>query len=235
MASMVNVLDVCQVTTSPAVTQTTGTKKSSRCPQDLKPVEITITNKKVGKYFARSYPVDRADDNGLTPVYDVDLFEIWIGSAENKSIFIEKGYRFTPVLETNGTWIAGAGLQGPLKVIVKRYKPDYKIHNSEVYKDDWGAIVIKDTFYIHYGADNEEDEGAGAKGCVGIIGSFKNFKKEINIVSGYFKGDDSSEELNKGILCLVEQRKLKITIQYSQSPSFNKNQFKKKTYLEYAK
>jgi hypothetical protein len=169
-------------------------------------VTITLTNKVIGSYEARSYPDDDYDNNGKIELYKVPVYEILVSgkdNAGNTTAYIHKAPRFMPYwndpkkldshYKTKG-W-ANAGLSAARTIIVRRYKRDYQVQNR--YSPGRGAIVMEGSFYIHAGPANESDVGFGSAGCVEIIGNYDTFKADIASLSGSSKttSDDAIADL----------------------------------------
>jgi hypothetical protein len=70
-----------------------------------------------------------------------------------------------PDYRTKG-WV-NAGLSAARTVVISQYKQNYEVHNR--YSPGKGAIVVKDTFYIHAGPASLQDVGFGSAGCIEII------------------------------------------------------------------
>jgi hypothetical protein len=167
------------------------------------------------------------DGNGKIELYEVDVYEILIEGTDetgNPQTYKHLAPRFMPYwnnpkkpysgYKTTG-WV-NAGLSEARNIIVTRYIRDYQVHNR--YSPGKGAIVIKDTFYIHAGPADLEDVGFGSAGCVEIIGDFDVFKSNIQSLSGY-KGDDTDDAID----ALVKDRNLSIIIQAAKTPDIKAN------------
>jgi hypothetical protein len=124
----------------------------------LREVLITISNEEVPglTYGARSYPDSDYDDNGSIEIYMVPVYYVYIEGTNNHGFTEKKTWqalRFMPYWNPYGAvssyktpgWI-NAGVHYFPKSVVKKYKPDYRIHNRPGVSN--GAIVIRDGFYI---------------------------------------------------------------------------------------
>jgi hypothetical protein len=192
----------------------------------LREVLITISNETVPSltYLAKSYPDPDYDDNGLREIYKVPVYYVYIDGVNNDDIQERKTWnalRFMPYWNPEGKygyknrgWI-NAGIHCLPKRKVREYKPNYTIHNSpSVHK---GAIVIRDSFYIHEGPGDISYAMAGSAGCVEIIGSFLKFKEDIRDLSGNTSDADSA------MLELVKAGKLYLEVQSATPPDIFKN------------
>lgn len=184
-------------------------------------VKITLTNKVVGSYEARSYPHDDFDKNGKIELYRVPVYEIVVAgndNAGNPKTFVHKAPRFMPYwndprnpsshYQTKG-W-TNSGLSSGRTIIVRRYIRDYEVQNR--YSPGRGAIVLRGTFYIHGGPANDGDVGFGSAGCVEIIGNYDTFKANIASLSGSTKAPDDA------ITQLVVDGQLTVVIQSAVVP-----------------
>lgn len=189
----------------------------------LRKVTITITNKVVGDYEARSYPDDDIDNNGKIELYKVPVYEILIegkDDADNAQTYRHKAPRFMPYYndpkamdtdyKTKG-WV-NSGLSSARTITVSKYLPNYAVHNR--YSPGRGAIVLKDSFYIHAGPADLNDYGFGSAGCVEIIGNFDTFKSNIQSLSGSAGADSDA-----AIQDLVNNKKLIVVIQGATAPN----------------
>lgn len=192
----------------------------------LRKVKITLTKKVVGSYEARSYPHDDYDNDGFIELYKVPVHEIIVAGTDNKGkpqTFIHKAPRFMPYwnnpkspdpdYKTKG-WI-NSGLSAARTIVVRRYKPDYELHNR--YSPFFGAIVLKDAFYIHPGPADEKEVGFGSAGCVEIIGNYDIFKLQIASLSG-----SASAVADAAIEQLVRAGKLTVVIEATATPDIKK-------------
>lgn len=189
-------------------------------------VTITLSNKVVGSYEARSYPHDDMNADGKIELYKVPLYEITIAGIDesgNNTIFTHKAPRFMPYwnnpkapdphYHTKG-WI-NAGLSHARTITVERYIRHYEVHNR--FSPGRGAIVMQGTFYIHAGPATEADVGFGSAGCVEIIGNYDTFKAQIASLSG-FKSAIADDAIAK----LVMDRKLIVNIKNATVPDIKK-------------
>jgi hypothetical protein len=203
----------------------------------LRKVIITLTNKILGQYEARSYPHDNMTDDNLIELYNVPIFEIVISGTDDskqKKEFLHKAPRFFPYwndpkvfpdphYKTKG-WV-NSGLSAARTVIVPRYIKDYQVQNR--YSPGLGAIVMKGTFYIHGGPADEKDFGFGSAGCVEIIGDLNVFKADIAVLSGYGDGKfdfrKSVVHSDLAIEALVNKQLLIVDIRQATVPDIKKN------------
>jgi len=199
-------------------------------------VEIIVTNIVVGNYEARSFPHDQKDTSGFIPLYQVPVYKIIVrgtDASNNNKSFEFMAPRFMPYFNNpqdpvrdhkSKGWV-NAGLASERTITVVQYKRDYELHNR--YSPGIGAIVVKDTFYIHAGPASLNDFGFGSAGCIEIIGDFDEFKKSIADLSGLSSGSLDSD---RAIQQLVNSRKLIVTIQAAVAPNI-KNNFTRKVRL----
>jgi hypothetical protein len=196
----------------------------------LRKVTITLTNKIIGNYEARSYPHDCYTDDNFIELYKVPVYEIQVSgtddSGANKTI-IHKAPRFMPYWNdpvkfpdphyTTKGW-ANSGLSSARTVVVTRYIRDYEVQNR--YSPGKGAIVLKGAFYIHGGPSDESDYGFGSAGCVEIIGNYDSFKSDIASLSGSAR--NAATEADFAIEDLVGSRKLIVDIKLASAPDIKK-------------
>ncbi|WP_395045791.1 hypothetical protein [Flavobacterium sp.] len=116
---------------------------------------------------------------------------------------------------TEGWANSGLTILDRKKVVL--YDRNYEVHNS--YSPFGGAIQMQGNFLIHAGPSNIYESGWGAAGCVEIIGSFDDFKKDIADLAGI-----PSKNLHEAMLTLVKSGKLFVEVQYALRPNF-KNSF----------
>jgi hypothetical protein len=195
---------------------------SSSTSGSIRVVKITITNKIVGKYEARSYPHDDINGNGKIELYEVDVYEILIegfDAAGNPKTYKHIAPRFMPYWNNPKNpdshykqigWV-NAGLSSERNITVVRYLPNYEVRNR--YSPGKGAIVLTGAFYIHAGPADVTDFGFGSAGCVEIIGNYDDFKSNIQTLSGI------SGNVDAAISSLVSKRKLKVTIRQAKAPN----------------
>ena len=189
---------------------------------ELREVLITVSNQEVPNitYLAKSYPNRDYNNNGLIELYKVPIYYTYIEGTNDKNNSVKKTWqalRFMPYWNPKGSktgyktegWI-NAGIHYFPKSTVKEYKPNYTIHNSVGISS--GAIVIKDSFYIHEGPEDVNAFGAGSAGCIEIIGFFDRFKDDIMDLSGCNLSADTA------ILRLVAKRKLFLQIESATPP-----------------
>ena len=194
-------------------------------------VTITITSKIVGWYEARSYPQDSQNNNDEIELYKVPSYEMIVSGTDEsgKSLtFTHQAPRFMPYwnnpsnpdkhYKTKG-WV-NSGLSSAQTIVVSRYLKDYELHNR--YSPAHGAIVLKNTFYIHAGPVDENDYGFGSAGCVENIGDFGALKSHIALLSG-FKGGNADD----AIQTLVKEKHLTAVIQAAAVPDIRKNYTRK--------
>lgn len=185
-------------------------------------VTVTVTNKIVGSYEARSYPDDDFDDDGKIELYKVPVYEIAVAGTDDGHRPIQhlhKAPRFMPYwndprspdhhYKTKG-WV-NAGLSQARSIVVKRYIRDYEVQNR--YSPGRGAIVLEGAFYIHGGPASETDIGFGSAGCIEIIGDYDLFKSQIAVLSG-LKATSADDSIAR----LVAERKLLVVIAKAQVP-----------------
>ena len=185
-------------------------------------VKITLTNKVVGSYEARSYPDDSQGDNNWIELYKVPVYEVTIAGKDNSGTdktIIHQAPRFMPYwndpkaldphYSTKG-W-ANSGLSSARTVIVSRYIRDYAVQNR--YTPGKGAIVLKGAFYIHAGPGVLSDVGYGSAGCVEIIGNYDTFKSDIASLSG-----SKFSDVDDAIQNLVNDRNLTVVIEGTTAP-----------------
>lgn len=185
-------------------------------------VVITLTDRIVDYYEARSYPDDDRNNDGLWELYRVPVYKILVAGiddAGSAATAEHQAPRFMPYYNdpanpdphyaTKG-WV-NAGLSAKRTVVVSKYKPDYEVQNR--YSPGRGAIVLKGTFYIHAGPADLADIGFGSAGCVEIIGNYNVFKANIAALSGTGMAN-SDEAISK----LVAERKLIVEIQQATVP-----------------
>lgn len=190
-------------------------------------VTITLTNRIVGSYEARSYPQDSQNNNKEIELYRVPLYEMILSGKDDlgkEKTFVHKAPRFMPYwnnpanpdprYKTRG-W-ANSGLSSARIIVVTRYIAEYKVHNRLT--KGHGAIVLKGTFYIHAGPADENDAGYGSAGCVETIGNYDTFKSNIMILSGL-----KSVSPDDSIQTLVDERHLIVHIQGATVPDIRKN------------
>jgi hypothetical protein len=190
-------------------------------------VDIVVTNTVVSSYEARSYPHEQMDAKGFYNLYRVPVFEILVTGtdADGKKKSLEfRAPRFMPYFndptrpshhyKAKG-WL-NAGLSSARRVTVSRYREDYAVQNR--YSPGRGAIVVKDSFYIHAGPSSLSDVGFGSAGCIEIIGNYDTFKQSIADLSGL-----SPMPADAAIQQLVNSRKLIVTIQAATTPDIKTN------------
>ncbi len=186
-------------------------------------VTITITNRTTGeRYKAKSYPDSDRDNDGKIDYYYVPVFVTTISSESRTKSW--KALRFMPFwndplapsdqYKTKG--FLTSGLHRYRRKAVSKYKATYGIHNRfSPYK---GAIVIRDTFYIHAGPSHIGASGWGAAGCVEIIGNFDKFKQDIRDLGGI----SNSVEAGAAIADMVRKGKLYVEVKYAAPPTLSK-------------
>jgi hypothetical protein len=189
-------------------------------------VLITVTGIETGDtYLAKSYPDSDYDNNGSKELYSTSVYKVTIESDANKTKKKEwKALRFmpywndptnpSPKYKTKG-WV-NSGLTSIDKKKVTLYDKNYKVHNS--YSPFGGAIQIQGNFLIHAGPSNIYESGWGAAGCVEIIGSFDDFKKDIADLAGI-----NSKNLHEAMLSLVKSGNLFVEVQYALRPDLKNN------------
>jgi len=202
----------------------------------LREVLIRVSNREVPNlYTARSYPKKDYNNNGLHELYEVPVYYVYIEGTDNRGIAVKRVWnalRFMPYwndpkdrspnYSTLG-W-ANVGIHYFPKTAVTQYKPNYTIHNSPGFSN--GAIVIKDRFYIHEGPKDLISYGAGSAGCIGIIGSFDQFKEDIKELSGC----NLNLSADSAILQLIKERKLFLQIESATPPDIFKSRLMDREY-----
>ena len=191
----------------------------------IRKVKIIISNDIVGRYEARSYPHDDFNGNGLTELYEVDVYRILVEGLDDTNT--NQSYEFMaprfmpywnnptspdPHYKTKG-WV-NAGLSAKRTIVVSKYIKDYSIHNMPATSN--GAIVLSGTFYIHEGPASLSDYGAGSAGCVEIVGRFEDFKETIQLLSGI------SGDVDLAIEKLVKAKKLIVEIETATVPNIKR-------------
>lgn len=189
-------------------------------------VTITLSNKVVGFYEARSYPHDDFNGDGKIELYKVPLYEIVVDGVDSlgkNTSFIHKAPRFMPYWNNPKTpdrhyktkgWV-NAGLSQARTITVGRYIRSYEVQNR--YSPGRGAIVMKDSFYIHAGPATLADVGFGSAGCVEILGNYDIFKDQIAFLSG-FKSAIADDAIAK----LVSDKNLIVIIKNATAPDIKK-------------
>jgi hypothetical protein len=179
-------------------------------------VTITVTNKIVGSYEARSYPDDDYDDDGKIELYKVPVFEVTVAGTDDARrpiLHVHKAPRFMPYWNDPRTpdhhykargWV-NAGLSQARSIVVKRYIRDYEVQNR--YSPGRGAIVLEGAFYIHGGPASDIDIGFGSAGCIEIIGDYDVFKAHIAALSGL-----KAASIDDSIAKLVAERNLLVVM-----------------------
>ena len=189
----------------------------------LRDVTVVVANTETGDtYLARSYPHDDYDDNGRIELYRVPVHKVFIKGTDASNKEQTKTWRAVrffpywndpkkpdPHYRTKG-WV-NAGLHALTKRAVPRYKPDYGVQNC--HSPFAGAIVMRDSFYIHAGPQSLSEQGWGSAGCVEIVGNFDTFKNDIRLLSGSTKSGS-----REAIIELVKARKLFIQVKYATPP-----------------
>ncbi len=186
-------------------------------------VRITLTNKIVASYEARSYPRDYQTDANWIELYKVPVYKIIVEGTDNSGTdktIIHQAPRFMPywndpkaldpAYATKG-W-ANSGLSSARTIIVSRYIRDYEVHNR--YTPGKGAIVLKGSFYIHAGPGILDDVGFGSAGCVEIVGNYDTFKFDIASLAGATSPADSDNTIQN----LVSERHLTVVIEAATAP-----------------
>jgi len=175
-------------------------------------------------YLARSYPDDDVDNNGQIEIYEVPVYKVFLEGTDAAGTDVKKGWtalRFMPYwndpkhrdphYETLG-WI-NSGLPYVARKRVQRYKDDYRVHNRV--SRFTGAIVVQGAFYIHGGPESPADWGWAAGGCVEIIGSFDDFRRDILGMAG-----STEMDIQKAMKALVAAGRLYVQYDLAQPPNF---------------
>lgn len=189
---------------------------------ETRKVTITLSDKIVGNYEARSYPHDDINGNGKIELYKVPLYEITVAGVDDagkSTFFTHKAPRFMPYWNNpkapdrhyKKTGWVNAGLSGARTIIVERYIKNYQVQNR--YSPGKGAIVLKDSFYIHAGPASDANAGFGSAGCVEIVGNYDTFKNQIASLSGF-----QSAFADDAIAKLVENRNLFVIVMFAVVP-----------------
>lgn len=196
----------------------------------LREVNIVVSNKRTGEtYLARSFPCSDRNHNGKQELYEVPVYYVYIKGVDENGISVTKTWkalRFMPYYKPRNFpapyrtvgW-ADSGLRQLGRRTSPRYNRHYQVHNT--YSEYNGAIVLRDSFYIHAGPERLAHEGWGAAGCVEVIGNFGNFKADIYKLSGSIDFD-----IERTLETLVEQKKLFVEVEPAMAPSL-KSKFKK--------
>lgn len=189
-------------------------------------VTITLTSRIVEHYEARSYPHDDKNKDGKLELYRVPVYEVRIDgtdAAGKKVRHIHQAPRFMPYYNDPAKpnphyhakgWL-NAGLSSGRTIHVARYIKDYAVQNR--YSPGRGAIVLKDSFYIHAGPASLADYGFGSAGCVEIIGNYDVFKARIAALSGIPGTADTA------IAKLVAARQLVVVVEPATPPAIKKS------------
>lgn len=189
-------------------------------------VEIVVTSVVTGSYEARSYPDEQADANGFYNLYRVPVYRILVQGTDAKNQKSSAEFtapRFMPFyndprhpnLEYRARGWVNAGLSSARRVVVTRYKADYRVQNR--YSPGIGAIVVHQAFFIHAGPASLEDVGFGSAGCIEILGDYNVFKSTIASMAGL-----TSVSSDAAIQQLVDAGKLIVTIQEAIVPDIKK-------------
>lgn len=188
-------------------------------------ITITITNRVVAEYEARSYPHDDRNGNGLLELYRVPVYEVFVSGFFNgkEVVFRHIAPRFMPYWNnprkphphyTHRGWL-NAGLSAGQRIVVSQYKKSYRVQNR--FSPYFGAIVLRGTFYIHGGPATLSDAGMGSAGCVEIIGNFDEFKAQIAVLSGI-----KEKSMDARIEDLVSQKRLIVVIEPATVPNIER-------------
>jgi hypothetical protein len=181
--------------------------------------DITVTNKIVEYYEARSYPSEQCDKNGLYNLYKVPVYEIVVsvdGGSVTKKFMAP---RFMPYYNDPKNpdkhysaigWV-NSGLSKARRQVILQYKQDYEVQNR--FSPGRGAIVVYKSFYIHAGPADLLDYGFGSAGCIEVIGNFDVFKQTIADFSGV-----RSDTSDVAIATLVKDRRLIVTLEEAKVP-----------------
>ncbi|SUB88376.1 Uncharacterised protein [Porphyromonas macacae] len=197
----------------------------------LRKVQLVVSNQVVGGqfYHATSFPHRDRDKNGIWDIYNVPVYYLYIKGSDEKGRRISKAWRvlrFMPYWNDPSDpnphylqegWVV-AGLCSHPNQPVAQYKRFYRVHSAPSKYD--GAIVIKNSFYIHAGPSSIPiaPEGVyGSAGCIEVIGNFYEFKNQIKQLSGSQKTADDA------IADLVKQRKLYVEIEHAVPPNLINN------------
>lgn len=196
----------------------------------LRAVDITVSARKTGEnYEGRAYPVDDVDEDGRTELYNAPVYYVYIDGTDASGKRVRKEYkapRYMPYNNPAGPryhsdystkGFVTAGLSNVPRMAVPNYKKDYEVRNR--YSPYGGAIVVKGAFYIHAGPESVDDFGWGSAGCVEIIGSFDDFKKDILTLAGSPSANGDAKALHDGIGSLVSARKLFVTYENAARPN----------------
>ena len=193
----------------------------------LRAVDVVVSNKRTGEsYEAKSYPCLDHDGDGLAEFYNTPVFYVYIDGISNtgaRDRRIWKAPRFMPFWNDpkapsphyKARGFINSGLSYVPRKAVKLYNPDYEVHNT--FSPYGGAIQIQGSFLIHAGPEDLTANGWGAAGCVEVIGNFEDFKADILSLAGW-----TGTELDKGMLALVAQHKLFVTVEQAKAPNLSK-------------
>lgn len=187
---------------------------------------ITVTGTLTGDtYLSRSYPDDDYNDNGKIELYSTPVYKIAIQNVNDSSKKKEwKALRFMPFwnnpLSPSSSYKArgwiNSGLTSVPKKKVTLYDKDYEVHNTT--SPYGGAFQIQGNFLIHAGPSNINESGWGAAGCVEIIGSFDDFKKDIADLAGI-----KYKTLHEAMLNIVKSGKLFVEVLHATRPNLKSN------------
>lgn len=180
-------------------------------------------------YLARSWPDDDRDDNGLIELYEVPIYKVFLEGTDADGNDVKEVWtalRFMPFWNDPKNPSKGSSKRGwkdsGLKQVehkpVPKYKEHYDVHNRP--SNFTGAIVVQGFFYIHAGPENITESGWGAAGCVEVIGSFNDFRRDILGMAGSTESD-----IQVGMTALVKAQKLYVQYDLAQPPDF-KSHFK---------
>jgi hypothetical protein len=109
-------------------------------------------------------------------------------------------------------WI-DSGLSYVARKHVPQDKEAYPIHNRR--SEFKGAIVVQGMFYIHGGPVSLSRWGWAAGGCVEVVGSFDEFRRDILDLAGSTEAD-----IQKGMKALVAARRLDVQYDLARPPDF---------------
>lgn len=167
-------------------------------------------------------PIEQRDEKGFYALYRVPVYRILVQGADRKLAKSFAAPRFMPFYndpkapdpDYPATGWVNAGLSSARRVIVAKYKQDYRVRNR--FSPGIGAIVVKDAFFIHAG--QLEDVGFGSAGCIEIVGDYNDFKGAIASLGG-----TTTTSADAAIQQLVRAQRLVVTIQQASVPDIKKS------------
>jgi LysM repeat protein len=152
-------------------------KKSSKAPQKIRQVIVTITKNQVGITIINSY-----SDTSLR--FKAPLYEVKVESKNESGELLSKSFkavRFGIAYKYKGGYDkpGWTGYTSAKRFVVQNWLPKYLEDSA---KDlPVGAFVVNGTFYIHTGARDTAKYTVGSVGCVEIEGNgaWEDFVKTV--------------------------------------------------------